>query len=320
MMIKNIEQVFFDMMEASNRAINDAGKQGAKYVGTNQYKEAITLADVKIRESVVNVLKRSGLPIGLISEEVKGIECFNCNEPEYIVSLDEQDGFGIAVEKNDFKLRYGTMAAIFQGENPKWDDAIIGGTIEHNPKKRLVYGSKQEGKAFIIDDKGKKQIRTSGKKSLEGGLEFLTDKWFNVINTLFDIPFNNQEKGFTTSDVFGSERGYVDVALGKIDALGECTRKDNQEPVTSYLMIKNAGGAMYSLKLKSYLGASDFAGAELVEIGNWPYRESAEKAKMGRAPLLSVATPELAQTMVDYMNKFNDWKGSLMKDIIEIKG
>jgi len=307
-----VRKLFFDIMEASNIAMNKAVKEAIKWTSEkNEYGDAKTFADKYIGEAAVCVLEKSGIPIGLVQEEEEGVRNFNGNNPEYLCVLDEQDGYGLSLEKGFPKhLRFGTMAAILEGENPKWADTVIGGTMEHNPKPRLIYGS-AEGSFLKKPFSAKKRIKTSGRKTLRGNPNLLSDTWFGSVNTVFDIPFRK----YGIKDVGGSEAGYVDVALGEADALGECTRKDNQEPATSYLMIKNAGGAMYA-----FTGAPGSIGNfGLEDIGNWNYLGSMEKAKLDRVPILTVATPELGQVMIKHINKSLDWEGPLMKREISLR-
>lgn len=171
-MSRRIDQLFFNAMQASSEAIEWAKKEGNKLSNReNQYKECVTVADEYIGKAVSSVLEKSGIPIGLVQEEREGIITFNGNSPEYLFVLDEQDGYGLSLIKGvPHHIRYGTIAAILEGDNPKWSDVIVGGTFEHWPKKRLVYGSKDEGKSYLL-----KKIR-----------DFLKSEGFKIEDNLID--------------------------------------------------------------------------------------------------------------------------------------
>lgn len=273
-----------------------------------------------IRDSVRSVLEKSGIPVGLISEEAQGVEAFNGN-PEYLIALDEQDGYGLSAMRNFPKhIRYGTMAAILEGNNASFKDTIIGGTIEHYPKLKLVYGSKSANKSFIRYSNGRKKLAMASKrKRLDKRAKICTDTWFGAVNVMFDIPFH-EFGAIDIADIGGSAIGYVDITTGDMHGLGECTRKDNLELITSYLMIRNAGGQMYAITAPNATDGINFTGFELKDIGDWDYLKSAKVAKKARIPILTVCTSELGHAMVDHINKFYDWKGPLMKEKIKFEG
>lgn len=164
--IKLFHQVF-----EVHQKLGDEGKKGGKF---NPFGEVSLLADWEAEEVFINGCREVGVPIAISSEE-HGEVIVTAN-PKYRGVLDGIDG------TNAYKLGtgpYGTMFAILEGVNPRYQDYLVAGILEY-PSGRLLLATRGRG-SFLYSADSAQKVSTSGQLHLstdqskvyvDGGIEF----------------------------------------------------------------------------------------------------------------------------------------------------
>ncbi len=183
------------------------------------------------------------------------------------------------------------MFAIFEGNDPKYDDYIFSGIMEHS-SKRLFYAIKNEGRFITQSNVKDYPIMTSGKTTLNVGTRIQIDydgkaqnrKWYQFMkDTLAD-----KLQDFKLEWLGASCAYYMDVASGASDIALECTRKGNLEMAIAYGLINESGGIMMTLDGK--------------DIGNKKYFRFGQKPGE-YIPVITAATPALADRLIHHLNR-----------------
>lgn len=240
-----------DIMQIGNEALRHAhqvhdalGKKGEEIIQRNQYGDMALRADVEAEEAVLKVLQKHNLPVQVISEE-HGIVTVG-KDPRYLAMLDGIDGTAVYKKARGIG-RYGTMFGIYHGTDPLYSDYLYGGIMEHAANK-LYYAAKGQG-SWLINQKQKIPIHCKQGEKLNKNSSRL------YVDTAFDDYFGTRVfkhvaeklKDYSTSYTLASCIHYVDLANGKVEAVIECTRKQNLELAVAYAIIKEAGGVMMTI-------------------------------------------------------------------------
>lgn|SRR3990167_508605 len=247
------------------------GAQGESLVEKNQFGDTALKMDVEAEKAIINALNEAGVPIVIHSEE-HGIVKIGKN-PRYLGVLDGLDG---SDEYKKFRGsgRYGTMLGIFSTTNPRYNDYIFQGIMEH-ASNRLFYATKNQ-RAFMKDPQGIHPIKTSGLYHLDYNSKvYFTEADFDrfgadkssIVGGLQGIPYTRI--GSTASH-------YADLVSGKVDLLIEPTRKGNLELGAACGLVFETNGAIATL-----------AGVDLRELR---FLDFGQKESL---PIIAAATPEL---------------------------
>jgi fructose-1,6-bisphosphatase/inositol monophosphatase family enzyme len=162
MITKELINIAILGLDKSHQTYLSLGEKCRESIKTNQFKEESLRLDIETESSIIQVLRKSKLPIRIISEE-QG--CLDLTEdPKCLGVLDGLDGSN-PYKANIKDSRYGTMFAIFAGLNPNYGDFIFSGIIEY-PTGRLFYASKNNG-SYLRENGITQRIRCSNLKSLE---------------------------------------------------------------------------------------------------------------------------------------------------------
>lgn len=263
------------------------GPSGAEKKVKNSFGEISLRADIVAEEDVINTLRRSGIPIRVISEE-HGV--VNLGD-KYLGILDGLDGTNryVAYLNGDKNARYGTMFGIFKGLDPIYDDFIFSGIMEH-PSATLFY--LDNGKAFSKDLKAgsTSEIRASGKKSFDSGTRIIINDYYAAAHYQFVVEtfINKLPKELKHDCLLSTAAHFADLVSGKVDLVLEPTRKGNLEFAAAYGLVKASGGVMLTLDGKS--------------IGTRKYFTFGQERYV---PIISASTLELAESVIDYLTKSN---------------
>jgi len=252
--------------------VEELGEKGLIEIAKNQFGEKALKADFEAEEAVIKELEKENIPIRIISEEHGIINI--TKKPFYLGVFDGLDGSAM-YKKQPRGGRYGTMFGIFSGLDPKYEDYLFSGVMEHSTKK-LFYTYKKSG-AFVMQNKKTKRIFTSNNIQIDKQNKIYIDENFDINRRIF----SSKLKGFQTKFLGSSAIYYVDLASGKADLVLECTRKRNLEIAVAYGLIKEAGGVMVSLDGK------DLSQRKYLEFGQ-------DK----NIPIIAAATKELADELI----------------------
>jgi fructose-1,6-bisphosphatase/inositol monophosphatase family enzyme len=249
--IEAIERLGIAALQNAFRAHNKLAEEGLKDIPVNPYRTTIK-GDMKAELAVIDTLVNGDFLFLIHSEENGIVKIKNGDRPlEYLAVLDGIDGTK-SYKENFGKGRYATLFGIFSKTDPTYNDYLFSGIMEHATGK-LFYAVKGKG-AFVLKDRVKTRIHCSTKDVLDSGN--------SVINadTNFDSAFHVHVVGEVADKLPGfdirlddsSGAHYANLAFGAVDAVIECTRKDNLEMAAAYGLVVESGGIMVTLDGKSW--------------------------------------------------------------------
>ncbi len=282
--IDRIRDIGVKALRSAYQTHEQLGDSGKSKVKKNQYGEMALRGDIECESAVIESVKASGLPLRIISEEHGTIDL--ARDPEFIGVLDGIDGTKEYVEKGR-NGRYGTMFAIFEGTNPKYEDYIFNGSMEH-PKKRLFF-SYREGGAFVSGSDGNaSQIRTADIRELDRKALIYCDFDSGFSETdLYEKTFLSKLRGFNLVEHYASQTHYVGVASGEAAVALEFTRKGNLEIAVGFGLVKEAGG-----------GIVDIEGRDLGEMRYLEFGQGEGE----HIPIVIACTNELGVEVAKYLS------------------
>ncbi len=277
--VMELQEVVVEALKESAEVHSALGESGKEPIQKNQFGETALRADWEAEETILNYLKQQKVPIRVISEEHGVVEV--CKSPLYLGILDGIDG------TNPYKAgngRYGTMFGIFKGTDPYYHDYLVSGILEY-PSTDILIASKGEG-AFVLSSGIRKPISSSMVAILDHeSTKIYVDGYFEVNIKTFEKQLRDfKHLTIGRPGVWGaSSIYYADLVRGRVDLVGECTRKKNLEIAIAYGLIKEAGGVMV-----------DEQGEDL---GSKRYLEFGQKEDE-HLPVLSAASFSLAQKLI----------------------
>lgn len=236
MNIAQIEKITIEALQSAKRTHDALGLDGLAMIQKNQHGETALAADIACERAVLDTLKRRNVPITVHSEE-HGIVVFG---NQYTGVLDGIDGTSV-YKGTRCTGRYGTMFAIFEGDNPSYDEYLACGVMEH-VANTLFLGVRGRG-AVRIKGEEISPIHVAGITALRRDDPILIDHYWEMVRKTFATPL----KDFLQPATGSSAISYVSVASGDAGLALECTRKGNLEIAVAYGLIKEAGGVMVTL-------------------------------------------------------------------------
>ena len=282
MTVSQLEKIAISCLEKSYQVHQKLGSEGEELIAKNQYGETALKIDIEAEKTVINTLKQAKVPIRIISEE-HGTTNISDN-PKYLGVLDGLDGTE-EYKKNRGRGRYGTMFGIFSNLDPKYQDYIFGGIMEHSTK-RLFFVSKNKG-SFIKSDKKTEQIHCSDCTTLDKKTRIYIDQTFDEkrnVTFIYDT-FISKLKEYKFNFLLSTATHYADLVKGEVDLVLECTRKGNLELAVAYGLVTEAGGFITALDGK------DLGQKKYLEFGQDQY-----------TPVIAASTKELAKNLIKRLN------------------
>ncbi|MEK7079040.1 MAG: inositol monophosphatase family protein [Patescibacteria group bacterium] len=253
--IEELESIANHALHTAHKVHDDLGISGEELIEKNQFGDTALKIDVEAEEAVIEVFKKMGLPIRIISEEHGVIEIGK--NPQLLGILDGLDGTS-QYGKSRGKARYGTMFGIFQGLNPLYKDYLYGGIMEH-VADILYFGSRGRGSKKITHGTEVSPIQTSTTSELGQSTKLNADLYYDAkYGTDYVTSVTQFLTGYSIESFGSSAVHYANLAVGKVDGVIECTRKGNLEFAVAYPLISEAGGVMLTregdyLNEKEYL-------------------------------------------------------------------
>ncbi len=275
--IESLEKIAITALKEAYKLHQKLGAAGEELVQKNQFGETALRMDIEAEKAVINVFRKENVPIRIISEE-HGVTEIGSN-PIYLGILDGLDGSSVYKRQRD-EGRYGTMLGIFSNPNPRYDNYLFSGVMEH-PTRRLFYAIKGKGSFVIIDGKSE-GIHCSNTKNLNKKTRIYIDEYFDFNKK----TFSEKLKGFNTTYYGASCVYYVDLASGNADLVLECTRKNNLEIAIAYGLVTESGGVMVTSE-----GLS-FGPKKYLKFGQDRY-----------IPVISASTKELAEELIEHIKQ-----------------
>ncbi|HLC67010.1 MAG TPA: inositol monophosphatase family protein [Candidatus Nanoarchaeia archaeon] len=229
------------------------GKAGTELLGNNQFADKTLRGDIGAEDAVLRIFRRANIPITVVSEE-RGITVIGTNA-QHLGVLDGLDGSTVYARNRNVG-RYGTMFAIFSGLNPKYEDYVCAGIVEHGTgvlvsairgqgatlerKVLPLHADKRTLPHLLTTSAERKSIHASDRKTLAPlALIYCNLGW----QSLRDFAFAHL-RDLNLVSLYSTAAHFTDIATGCADALIECTRKGNLELAVGYALTREAGGVM----------------------------------------------------------------------------
>jgi fructose-1,6-bisphosphatase/inositol monophosphatase family enzyme len=246
---------------------NTLGENGLEQTTPNQFRDTALVADVKAEEAVIDAIEKSGLRVSLRSEEHPEIDVINPNteEPTLLGVLDGIDGTGLYVAERGKGL-YGTMFALFESDNPRYEDYLAAGIMLH-ATGQLLRAVRGEGVRCInLRFDAEWPVRASA-EGLNPDSRIFVDEavvptehslhaYFAGNRNTFGEPL--REAGYNPTRTGSSAGYYALLALGESPFVGESTRKGNLELATAYALVREAGGSILDVATWQDIGSKHF--------------------------------------------------------------
>ncbi len=295
--IKSLRDAYFTQLGLASQ-----GTIGEK-ISRNYGKDISLKGDWESEEVVIGCFKDSGLPIRIISEEHGQIDLTKESKLKYLAVLDGFDGSS-GLAKNSW-ARGGTMLAIANNLNPKYEDFIFGGLTDFSTGK-IIYAIKGEG-VFLLkeieENCRRERIEIERPKQIKK--IYLDDKTFypdykeGITSGMDEITecvrkyFSDKLKGkFELSGLVSSSAMCLDLILGKVDAVGGVRAKGVFEPPAEYVLLKEIWGRIFGLNKKTNTW---------YDIKNDLWLKDRERYKTNFAPLLRVGSKEVEKELIEIL-------------------
>lgn len=262
---EQLRQVVHDGLIAVYHVHEDLGADGVNAVEINQFGDQAMAADVQSERVVLDTLEAAGIPAIVHSEEHGVVRVNPDIDKPVLAVLDGLDGSSL-YKKERGEALYGTMFAVFENDNPTYNQYIAAGLTLPSVHKMLL-AKRGEGVQVIDLETGETtethasdQTLTTASLIFADGVETPADAplhdYFQTNYDKFVAPL--KQAGYETHRTGSSAAYYAQLALGAALAVGESTRKGNLEYATAYALIKEAGGQFVSAETWEDIGEQPF--------------------------------------------------------------
>lgn len=274
-----LSKLGIEALKKALRTVDNLGEKGLAMVQKNPCGDMSLMGDIEAENAVIETFRKARIPIKIISEEHGELDI--AENPVLLAVLDGLDGTK-EYKKSRKKGRYGTMLGIFSNLNPKYDNYVFSGVMEHSTRK-LFHAAKGKGSFILINGKEKPISCSSAKHLIKGKTIIYADEEFdkNRNITLIQDTFLSKLKGYKYLSATSSAVHYVDLASGKADLVLECTRKRNLEIATAYGLVTESGGIMTTL--------------DGISLQNRRYLQFGQKEFL---PVISASSKELVKALI----------------------
>lgn len=263
-------QISKDSLYRAHKELESLGNSGIDEVKHDRVVDISTRGDVAVSEAVIKFLKEKEIPAILYTEEFGKVEL--TKNPRYVITFDDIDGTDNYHRGKDF-LPYCSVISIFDTIEPKFEDVLVAGILEHN-SSNLWLAIKDQGCYF-----NNEKISTSKREKLDRRTLVIIDHYMSAgeISRFLDIYTESWVKDFATSALH-----LAGVSSGLFDACITSSQKAH-ELGAGYLLIKEAGGFL-----------SDFDGNSLDKV---VYNFDA------KYPVVAASTKALGETLLSKIKK-----------------
>jgi len=257
--------------------LEDLGDARFERSRQNQFGETALRADIESEEIIIRNLRVNGAPFRVVSEEHGTLDL--ADKPKFLVVIDGLDG-STKFEETKGSSRAGTMMAMFDKINPRYNDYVYCGIVEHS-SSRLLYAAHDQGSRLLDLKSGDlTQVSCSQTTALDENTRMYLDFPYPGTDRLFAGLLTR----FNPMPADSTAAAYLDVAIEVADLNLESTRKGNLEVATAFGIINESGGVMVDKKGNS--------------LGTKRYFEFGQHYQLA---VITASTPELARKVVNQL-------------------
>lgn len=253
--------------------------------------------DIESEDAVIEILKKYKTFPAIIYAEEHGIVKLSDN-PKYLVVIDGFDGSSGLAKNN--KARGGTMLAIADKLNPRYEDFIFGGITDFSTK-RIIYAVKGKG-AIVVNEKLEvTELENLPLKHFNPDIrahmddpkywgeydEGITSQLDSIAKVTRENFTNKLEGKVKLSGLMSSGAMCMDLVMGEVDAVCGVSAKGVFEQPAEYPILRELGGTIV-----------DYSGKD---IGRNYWLKDRKMHKNNPAPSLRASSPGLAKEMINYL-------------------
>ncbi len=290
-MAETYKELGFDALTASHEIYRQLLAEGtaSQDVQENQFGEMAMQIDIAAEKMVIDALQVYS------SANEQGIQVISEEHGDFVIGenptltalIDGLDG-STAFKESGGEKRSGTMFALYQGTNPRFEQYLLGGIADHKLGK-IVVAVRGEGATVRDYTSGTEQpVHASHAVKLDEATRIYIDEGVENYPT---FPHHDKgyfydpiKKAFSTRYEKSSAVYFFDLAVGAADIDLEYGRKNNLEHMVAYPLMKESGAVM------EFLSGGD--------IGSTTYEEYCDvdnaEFNNGYPAIIAAATPELA--------------------------
>ncbi|MFH0978870.1 MAG: inositol monophosphatase family protein [Candidatus Woesearchaeota archaeon] len=231
---EQLTQLCKNGLQKAHSVLEALSDQGINEVHDAHVTDISTKGDMAVSKTLARFLEEQRIPAVLYSEESGRIEL--TKNPKYTITFDDIDGTD-NYHRGRGMLPYCTVVTIFDSLEPKFEDALVGGIIEHNSKN--LWHAVRDGGCYLNG----LRVTTSGRKNLDRRTLVIIDHYAGAgeISKLLKIYPDSWVKDFGSAALH-----LAGVSSGLFDAYLSPSQKAH-ELGAGYLLIKEAGGFLTDL-------------------------------------------------------------------------
>lgn len=252
MKLDPVAQAVFDGLLAAYKNHKSLGEGGKTKDRINRFGDMALRADVeaeeKLFESLKSLAEKENLHIICRSEELGDQDVNPDGTKTYFAVFDGLDGSGNYLKNSEFG--YGTMVAIAEGPDPKYEDFFVAGEAMMEEGEILIAVKNEAVYEFSADSQKSDKLA-----------KFDANEAFDDSKTLANKYFPEELKAYGSKPwiMTGSTAWSIfSIASDtRFNGLIEVTRKKNLEQPILYLVATTLGGVMVDGKGDS-IGSKNF--------------------------------------------------------------
>lgn len=233
----DFELICKEALMLAHSVIDNMGKKGIAEIHDSHVVDISTEADMAVSHTLKDFFIQKKIPAVLFDEESGRLELMS--NPKYTIVFDDIDGTKNYHQGNEL-LPYCTLVCIFDSVEPKFEDALAAGIIEHNSGKVWLA---VRGKGCYVNGV---KVMASGKKELDEKTFMIIDLKTGAadIDKFLDIYPKCwvRDYGAAALHLAGVSNGVFDAYLTSVQKAHELG--------AGYLLIKEAGGHISDWNLK----------------------------------------------------------------------
>lgn len=305
-MVYSVKEIGVSALRAAystQRRLLEEGGIGDLVGRDNKGGDQSTRGDLESEKAVINYFRKEKFPIRLIAEEHGEIDI--TPNPKYLGILDGIDGSsGLAANP---RSRCGTMLAITDNFDPRYEDFIFAGLTEFVTEK-ILYAVKGRGTVLLYDLEGKSSDLNYGRYGRPNKISENTRMYvdsmldpseykegvtagMDEIRELMERTFADSLDGkIKLVGGCSSAAMCLDLIIGEVDLVGQVIAKGVFEPPVQYLLVKERGGAVLGMDGR--------------DIGDERWSKYGRRSEDGRptmSPLLLASSEELGREVLNLL-------------------
>lgn len=243
---------FAELCRKTALAVHDQhlalASRGTVTAGRNRFGKLSFLAGLIAERRIIDIMRDMGLRARVIGEE-HAPRTIGIGEPQFTLIMDGLDGSTVYAasspeSRTNGTARYGTMFAMYPGENFRFGDALASCLIEHSTR-RLFLSTPAGTRIELIGEDYEQPLSIQPQSLNYASIIHCNSEdpaWGDLLRQEIVHPLN--QAGYSPRVTSAAARQYADVLTGKAVATIQWTRHGNLEVAAAHQLITGAGGVV----------------------------------------------------------------------------